>query len=146
VLAGSVVELATRSHPERSPVGIGLTAASLLVMPLLGWRKRRVGSALRNPFVLADAAETILCARLAATTLPGLLLFAASARGSPIRSPPWPSPGSRYGRAAKPGTANWPVMTDYGAALWSAPVLSKPGRAASSVLCMPGPVMRTGPG
>jgi divalent metal cation (Fe/Co/Zn/Cd) transporter len=77
VLAGSVIDLATRSRPERSPVGIGLTVAALLVMPLLGWRKRRVGSALRNPLVLADATETILCATLAATTLLGLVLFAA---------------------------------------------------------------------
>jgi divalent metal cation (Fe/Co/Zn/Cd) transporter len=77
VLAGSAIELATGAHPEQSPAGIGLTAASLLVMPLLGWRKRRVGSALRSPLVLADAAETILCATLAATTLLGLVLFAA---------------------------------------------------------------------
>jgi divalent metal cation (Fe/Co/Zn/Cd) transporter len=77
VLTGSVVDLATQAHPERSPVGIGLTVASLLVMPLLGWRKKRVGSALRNQLVLADAAETILCATLAATTLLGLVLFAA---------------------------------------------------------------------
>lgn len=77
VLAGSAIDLAARSHPERSPIGIGLTFASLLVMPLLGWRKRRVGSALRNPLVLADAAETILCATLGATTLLGLVLFAA---------------------------------------------------------------------
>jgi len=38
-------------HPESSPVGIGLTTASLLVMPLLGWRKRRVGTLLGNPLV-----------------------------------------------------------------------------------------------
>ena len=77
VLVGSVIDLATGSHPERSPAGIGLTVASLLVMPLLGWRKRSAGTALRNPLVLADAAETILCATLAATTLAGLVLFAA---------------------------------------------------------------------
>ena len=77
VLAGSVIDLASQAHPERSPAGIGLTVSSLLVMPLLGWRKRHVGSALRNPLVLADAAETILCATLAATTLLGLVLFAA---------------------------------------------------------------------
>ena len=77
VLASSVIDLATGSHPERSPAGIGLTVASLLVMPLLGWRKRRAGTALRNQLVLADAAETILCATLAATTLAGLVLFAA---------------------------------------------------------------------
>jgi len=76
VLAGSVIDLATGSHPERSPAGIGLTVASLLVMPLLGWRKRRAGTALRNQLVLADAAETILCATLAATALAGLVLFA----------------------------------------------------------------------
>ena len=77
VVIGSVIDLATRAHPERSPVGIGLTVASLLVMPLLGWRKRRVGASLHNQLVLADAAETILCATLAATTLLGLALFAA---------------------------------------------------------------------
>jgi divalent metal cation (Fe/Co/Zn/Cd) transporter len=77
VLIAAVIDLAAQSHPERSPVGIGLTVGSLLVMPLLGWRKRRVGAALRNPLVLADAAETILCATLAATTLLGLVLFAA---------------------------------------------------------------------
>jgi divalent metal cation (Fe/Co/Zn/Cd) transporter len=77
VLIGSAIDLAARAHPERSPVGIGLTAGSLLVMPLLGWRKRRVGAALHNPLVLADAAETMLCATLAATTLLGLALFTA---------------------------------------------------------------------
>ncbi|HLQ54299.1 MAG TPA: cation transporter [Streptosporangiaceae bacterium] len=77
VVIGSIIDLATQAHPERSPIGIGLTASSLLVMPLLGWRKRRVGASLRHQLVLADAAETILCATLAATTLLGLALFAA---------------------------------------------------------------------
>jgi len=77
VVIGSITALATGAHPEISPVGIGLTLSSLLVMPLLGWRKRRVGTLLRNPLVQADAAETILCATLAATTLLGLVLFAA---------------------------------------------------------------------
>ena len=60
VLIGSAIDLAARAHPERSPAGIGLTAASLLVMPLLGWRKRHVGSALRNQFVLADGVPGVL--------------------------------------------------------------------------------------
>jgi divalent metal cation (Fe/Co/Zn/Cd) transporter len=77
VVISSAFDLATRSHPARSPAGIGLTVASLLVMPMLGWRKRRVGTLLGNPLVLADAAETLLCATLAATTLLGLVLFAA---------------------------------------------------------------------
>ena len=37
----------------------------------------QAGSALRNPLVLADAAETILCTTLAATALLGLVRFAA---------------------------------------------------------------------
>lgn len=77
VVIGSVTDLATSAHPEYSPVGIGLAISSLLVMPLLGWRKRRVGALLGNPLVQADAAETILCATLAATTLLGLVLFSA---------------------------------------------------------------------
>jgi divalent metal cation (Fe/Co/Zn/Cd) transporter len=77
VVTGSAIDLAARAHPERSPIGIGLTLAALLVMPLLGWRKRRVGTLLHNQLVLADSAETILCATLAATTLLGLALFAA---------------------------------------------------------------------
>ena len=75
VLTGSVIDLVTTAHPESSPAGIGLTISSLLVMPLLGWRKRHVGTLLGHPLVQADAAETILCATLAATTLLGLVLF-----------------------------------------------------------------------
>jgi divalent metal cation (Fe/Co/Zn/Cd) transporter len=80
VVISSAIDLATAARPERSAVGIGLTVSSLLVMPLLGWRKRRVGAALSSQLVLADAAETILCAALAATTLVGLVLFAAFGR------------------------------------------------------------------
>jgi divalent metal cation (Fe/Co/Zn/Cd) transporter len=75
VIIGSAIDLATSAHPESSPAGIGLTISSLLVMPLLGWRKRHVGALLGNPLVQADAAETILCATLAASTLLGLVLF-----------------------------------------------------------------------
>jgi divalent metal cation (Fe/Co/Zn/Cd) transporter len=46
VLAGSVIDLTSHAHPERSPIGIGLTVSSLLVMPLLGWQTaRRIGFA-----------------------------------------------------------------------------------------------------
>jgi divalent metal cation (Fe/Co/Zn/Cd) transporter len=77
VVIASVIDFATLAHPERSPIGIGLTVSALLVMPLLGWRKRRVGRALPSHLLTADAAETVLCATLAATTLLGLILFAA---------------------------------------------------------------------
>jgi len=77
VIISSAIDLGTQARPERSPAGIALTVSSLLVMPLLGWRKRRVGASLPSQLLTADAAETILCATLAATTLLGLVLFAA---------------------------------------------------------------------
>ncbi len=75
-------------------------------MPLLGWRKRRVGTLLGNPLVQADAAETILCATLAATTLLGLVLFMTLGwrQADPIALSPSPI-AVREGR--KPGTENW---------------------------------------
>ena len=77
VVIASAIDLGTQARPERSLAGIGLTVSSLLVMPLLGWRKRQVGRAMHNQLITADAAETMLCATLAATTLAGLALFAA---------------------------------------------------------------------
>jgi len=77
VVISSAIDLATGAHPQRSPAGMGLAFASLVVMPLLGWRKRQVGTSLRNLLVQADAAQTLLCATLAVTTLLGLVLFAA---------------------------------------------------------------------
>jgi len=77
VVIASAIDLGTQARPERSLAGIGLTVSSLLVMPLLGWRKRQVGTTLHNQLITADAAETMLCATLAATTLAGLALFAA---------------------------------------------------------------------
>jgi divalent metal cation (Fe/Co/Zn/Cd) transporter len=57
-------------------VGIGLTAASLVVMPTLARFKRLAGQALGSPLVIADAAETRLCAWLSVSTLAGLVAYA----------------------------------------------------------------------
>ena len=62
------------AHP--SPVGIGLAAASLVVMPLLVWAKRRTGRALGSATVMADSVQTLLCTYLSAILLVGLLLNA----------------------------------------------------------------------
>ncbi|HWS50564.1 MAG TPA: cation transporter, partial [Microbacterium sp.] len=63
-------------RPETSPIGIGLTAASIVIMPLLALAKRRVGRRLDSRLVLADAAETALCAWLSVSTFVGLALYA----------------------------------------------------------------------
>jgi divalent metal cation (Fe/Co/Zn/Cd) transporter len=54
-----------------------LAAVSLLVMPLLGWAKRRTGQTLEAKALIADATETFVCAYLSFALLLGLGLNAA---------------------------------------------------------------------
>ena len=63
--------------PESSAVGIGLAAASLLIMPFLSWAQRRTGKALGSNAVVADSTQTLLCTYLSAALLVGLLLNAS---------------------------------------------------------------------
>jgi cation diffusion facilitator family transporter len=69
-------DLIVGERPDTSVVGIVLTGASIVVMPLLAWFKRRVGRRMGSQLVLADAAETALCAWLSVSTFVGLVLFA----------------------------------------------------------------------
>ncbi|MGH3322029.1 MAG: cation diffusion facilitator family transporter [Streptosporangiaceae bacterium] len=66
--------LITDSHPDHSPVGIGLAVASLLVMPFISWAQRRTGRALGSNAVVADGTQTLLCTYLSAVLLAGLVL------------------------------------------------------------------------
>ena len=59
-----------------SPVGIGIAAASVVVMPLLVLAKRRTGRELGSATVVADSVQTMLCTYLSAIVLIGLLLNA----------------------------------------------------------------------
>ncbi len=72
----SVRALVSGGEPESSPVGIGLAAASLAVMPFLSWAQRRTGRALGSSAVVADSTQTLLCTYLSAVLLVGLLLNA----------------------------------------------------------------------
>lgn len=68
--------LVVGNEPDASPVGIGLAAASLVVMPFLSWAQRRTGKALGSNTVVADSTQTLLCTYLSAVLLVGLLLNA----------------------------------------------------------------------
>ena len=69
-------DLLTHARPDRSLPGLAITVAALIVMPALAAGKRRVGRALNNRTLLADAAETSFCALLSAATILGLGLNA----------------------------------------------------------------------
>lgn len=58
--------------PASSPIGLAITALSLVVMPTLAWAKRRVAAGLGSVALRADAAETQLCTYLSAVVLVGL--------------------------------------------------------------------------
>lgn len=72
----SVRALVTGHDPDPSPVGIGLAAVSLAIMPFLSWAQRRTGKALGSNAVVADSTQTLLCTYLSAVLLVGLVLNA----------------------------------------------------------------------
>lgn len=73
VTADAIVTLAGRGEVDRSPVGIALTIASLITMPLLAWIQTRVGRELGSASVRADARQRLLCCYLSGSVLIGLL-------------------------------------------------------------------------
>lgn len=91
VLAGYITyegisKLTSGELPQSSPVSVVLLIASIIVMPLLAAAKTRVGVALGGDrLILADAAETRICALLSVSTLMGLVLFELTGAA-------WPDP------------------------------------------------------
>jgi divalent metal cation (Fe/Co/Zn/Cd) transporter len=60
-------------RPEESIVGIALAAGSVIVMPLLGRAKQRVGSRIGSSATASEGKQNLLCAYLAGALLVGLL-------------------------------------------------------------------------
>lgn len=69
--------LVTHARPGQPAAGLAISAAALVVMPLLAFAKRRTGRALGNRTLVADSAETAFCAATSAATLAGVGLNAA---------------------------------------------------------------------
>lgn len=59
---------------DHSPLGLGITALSLAIMPLVGWFEVRTGRELDSKSVLADAKQLILCVYLSGTVFLGLIV------------------------------------------------------------------------
>lgn len=77
VTVSSVTALVLRTEPETSPIGIVLTAVSVLVMPFLSMAERRAGRELGSATAVADSRQTLICTYLSAAVLVGLVVNAA---------------------------------------------------------------------
>ena len=64
--------LLTGSQAEPSWVGIGLAASSVVLMPLLGIAKQRIGERMGSVATEGEGAQNLLCAYMAAALLLGL--------------------------------------------------------------------------
>jgi divalent metal cation (Fe/Co/Zn/Cd) transporter len=74
IVLSTAASLLVRLRPESSPVGVGLTVASIFVMAAL-WRWRlSLADRLHGPALKGDAACSAVCLYMAGTTLIGLTL------------------------------------------------------------------------
>lgn len=76
VAVTAILSLALRLRPETSELGIAITVAALLVMPVLAWLKRREARRSGNAALAADAVQSATCAYLALIALTGLAVNA----------------------------------------------------------------------
>lgn len=78
-LVAVIAALALVMHlkPEPSMIGMGITIAALVVMPLLARLKHREARRSKNAALAADAIQSATCAYLAGITLIGLSVNAA---------------------------------------------------------------------
>ena len=73
VTVEAIHRLVTAEQPETSWLGIGLTASSLVGMPILGIAKRRLADKLGSVATRGEGTQNLLCAYLAGAVLVGLL-------------------------------------------------------------------------
>ena len=72
VTVHSGLSLLGNGEAAHSPVGLVLTAVSLVVMPALSYAQRRTGRELGSRSAVADSRQTLLCTYLSAVVLVGL--------------------------------------------------------------------------
>jgi divalent metal cation (Fe/Co/Zn/Cd) transporter len=73
----AVAALANHSHPGHTAVGVALTAASVLVLPVLAQAKLRLAKQLESSALRGDGVLSLAGAALAAATLVSLLVESA---------------------------------------------------------------------
>jgi divalent metal cation (Fe/Co/Zn/Cd) transporter len=69
----SVDRLISGTRPDATTLAIGLTAASVVLMPLLGWAKLRLGRRLGSGATAGEGVQNLLCAGQALAALIAVL-------------------------------------------------------------------------
>jgi divalent metal cation (Fe/Co/Zn/Cd) transporter len=77
IAAESIRDLFGEHHAETSVIGMALTAASLVVMPILGRAKQVLGVRLASAATAGEGIQNYLCGIQAAAVLAGLAVTAA---------------------------------------------------------------------
>ncbi len=77
----SVRDLLTRHHPETTVLGMVLTGSSLLIMPVLGYAKQRLGDRLGSGATAGEGIQNYLCAAQAAAVLLSLAVTTSGSDG-----------------------------------------------------------------
>jgi cation diffusion facilitator family transporter len=72
ILYESIIKLIKNEIPERSPVGMGIAVASIVIMPILYYAKNKIGKEIKSKSLIADSKETLACALLSIALLIGL--------------------------------------------------------------------------
>jgi cation diffusion facilitator family transporter len=72
ILYESAEKLLTDEIPQPSLGGIIISILSLIVMPILAIKKRRLGEKINSKALIADSKETLICSFLSAALLIGL--------------------------------------------------------------------------
>lgn len=77
-------DLASQHHAAASRLGIALAASSVVIMPVLGIAKRRLGRALGSAATAGEGLQNLMCAVQAAAVLIGLAVTAAWPAAWPV--------------------------------------------------------------
>jgi divalent metal cation (Fe/Co/Zn/Cd) transporter len=76
IAAGAFRSLADHREVAASALGIALTASSVVIMPVLGITKRKLGQRLGSGATAGEGTQNLMCAAQAAAVLAGLAVVA----------------------------------------------------------------------
>ena len=132
IAAESVHHLLGEHHAETSVIGMALTAASLVLMPILGRANHSLAERLDSAATAGEGTQNYLCGAQAAAVLVGLAVVAVLAELLVVR------PGDRPGRRRRGDLAGRQVVARRGLRLLNPArvvILRRSGRGTRCPTC-----------